>query len=67
MTLTLNPDGTGQMRFGLLRRSLTWRESDDAICLGGLPDGEQCIAFSPTGDGGFSGSGASGREMLLRR
>ncbi|MBO6605008.1 MAG: hypothetical protein JJ938_17810 [Roseicyclus sp.] len=69
MTLTLNPDGTGQMRFGLIRRSLNWRESGDSICLAGMPDGERCVTFAPIEGGGFasiSGSAAD-RQMVLRR
>ncbi len=69
LMLTLNPDGTGQMRLGFIRRSLSWRESGERICLNGLPDGERCITFAPIEGGGFASvdPDPTGPQLVLRR
>lgn len=64
--LVLNPDGTGQMRFGLMRRAISWRDNDGALCMSGMPNGDQCLSLTARGDS-FVGEGADGRTMVLRR
>jgi hypothetical protein len=67
MRMTLNPDGTGRMKLGIMSRNITWTEKDDAICLGGMPGGAaRCVTFRPV-EGGFAGTGSDGTTLVLRR
>jgi hypothetical protein len=67
MRMTLNPDGTGRMKLGIMSRAITWTEKDNAICLGGMPGGAaRCVTFRPI-EGGFAGTGTDGMTLVLRR
>ena len=64
--LTLNPDGTGQMRFGFLRRSVSWTGQDSELCLIGTPDGDRCMTWKPDGTG-FVAAPEEGKALRLVR
>ncbi len=67
MQMTLNPDGTGQMKMGIMRRNISWRGIDDGVCLDGMPTGgERCMTLTAQGDG-FVGQGPDGGEMAFSR
>ena len=64
--ITLNPDGTGQMRLGILRRSVIWTGGNNQLCLVGTPDGDQCLTWQPEG-AGFVAMHPEGHALRLVR
>ncbi len=67
LQMTLNPDGTGQMKMGIMRRNISWRGIDDGVCLDGMPTGgERCVTLTARGNG-FVGRGPDGGEMAFSR
>jgi hypothetical protein len=66
MKMTLNPDGTGKMKFGIMSRKIAWTPNGDGICMTGIPGGKNCIVFSPTNKG-FTGKTADGKILTLTR
>jgi hypothetical protein len=66
MSLTLNPDGTGRMKFGIMSRKVSWTPNAGGLCMTGMPGGKRCITFSPTADG-YVGRSDDGRSLTLTR
>jgi hypothetical protein len=54
MTLTFYPDGKVRATTGIMRISMTWKPTDDGLCLSGGPDREKCITLVKT-DTGYQG------------
>jgi hypothetical protein len=66
MKMTLNPDGTGKMKFGIMSRAIAWTPNGDGLCMTGIPGGKNCIVFTPIANG-FTGKTADGKTLTLTR
>jgi hypothetical protein len=66
MNFTLNPDGTGLMKIGIMSRKVNWTANGGGLCLTGMPGGKRCITFSPIANG-YVGQSDDGRSMTLTR
>lgn len=69
--MTLDPDGTGRMRLGLLSRGIAWSERDGALCLHGLPrpdgaEGPRCTVLEAVAGGWILRAGDA-QAMTLSR
>jgi hypothetical protein len=67
MKMTFNPDGTGQMKFGIMTRKINWKANAGGICMSGLPGGgSNCMVLTATANG-FTGQSADGKSLVLSR
>ncbi|MEM6312277.1 MAG: hypothetical protein AAF754_19820 [Pseudomonadota bacterium] len=64
--ITLQPDGTGRIRAGLMGVRATWVPADDGICLTTRPLGTICLALSQ-GANGFLGVAEDGGRFAFVR
>lgn len=68
MKMTLNPDGSGRMTFGVMSRKISWTEEDSKLCLSGMPraDGPRCLSTEPI-PGGYKLLMENGQSISLSR
>jgi hypothetical protein len=66
MKMTLNPDGTGKVKFGPMSRKIGWTPNSNGLCLTGIPGGKKCVEFTAIVNG-FSGKAADGKTLTLTR
>ena len=66
--LTLNPDGTGRMKAGIMSRNITWTAENGKLCLHGMPrqDRPNCMTAAAA-QGGFQLTSDAGEVMSLTR
>lgn len=67
--MTLEPNGTGRVRVGPIRRSVTWYPSEGGLCITNLPGGDdpRCFVLSQTTSGYMMTSGDGSTIDLTRR
>jgi hypothetical protein len=66
MKMTFNPDGTGSMSVGPMKRKIKWKATDEGMCLIGVPGGERCLSLTKT-EKGFMGKNKDGKSLTLSR
>ena len=64
--LTLNPDGTGRVRLGLMGTDAVWVPTSSGLCLTTRPLGEVCLALEASGSG-FVGATETGEIFTFWR
>ena len=66
--MALDPDGTGRVRIGPVRRSVTWYEADGGLCITNLPRGDdpQCFVLAQSAIG-FLMTAGDGSTIELSR
>ncbi|MGL4405364.1 MAG: hypothetical protein ACRCT6_06365 [Notoacmeibacter sp.] len=67
MKLTLNPNGTGKMKAGIMGFNLKWTANGpDGLCMSGGPLKNACMVFTPVAKG-YVGKGGDGKSLTLTR
>jgi hypothetical protein len=67
LKLTLNPNGTGNMKAGIMGFNLKWKANgDNGFCMSGGPIKNSCMTLTPTAKG-FSGISDDGKSLALTR
>jgi len=64
--ITLQPDGTGRVRAGLIGVRATWVSTADGLCLTTRPLGTTCLVLS-RGSNGFLGISEDGGRFTFVR
>ncbi|MEM9969388.1 MAG: hypothetical protein AAF755_15070 [Pseudomonadota bacterium] len=64
--ITLQPDGTGRIRAGLMGVRATWVPTDDGMCLTTRPLGTICLALSQETNGFLGVAEDGGRFTFVR-
>lgn len=67
--MTLQPDGTGRVRLGPIKRAVTWYPNEDGLCITNLPGGDnpRCFVLSQTTNGYLMTSADGSTINLTRR
>lgn len=64
--ITLNPDGSGRVRLGLMGASAEWVHTDDGLCLTTRPLGEVCLILTSNSTG-VIGTASDGGVFVFTR
>lgn len=63
--MTFQPDGSGQVKFGLLANKVSWSVRDGNFCIDGIPNGSACLALAPSGNS-VIGTDPAGKQFLFK-
>lgn len=66
LEMTFRPDGTGQIKIGLISKDITWAMDGENFCIGGLPVGTICMALSIEG-AAVIGNSPDGKRLVFSR